>query len=269
MIDSADFLKILPDLAKAIPQNGVVTVLTGAGVSAESGIPTFREARTGLWEKYDPAELATMEAFLNNPKLVWAWYQWRRELVSKAIPNPGHLALSALEQHLNQDTEKFVLITQNVDSLHHRAGSKNIIELHGNIMREVCLDCYQKTNSPTSMSPDGEIPRCSNCGGLIRPDVVWFGEQLPQKSLDLAWQAARNCDIFLSVGTSAIVQPAASLPMIAYQNEAIIIEVNINQTPLSPYVDFVLQGFSSIVLPKLISRVWNIKMISFSKNDEK
>src|SRR2546430_4230245 len=175
-------------------------VLTGAGISAESGLATFRDAQTGLWSKFKPEELATAEAFRRNPKLVWDWYAWRREQALKAEPNPGHLALVEIEKR----APEFLLVTQNVDGLHARAGSKRIVELHGNIHRFRCFE-----NNCASDNFDVEHGRCRSCGGLLRPDVVWFGEMLPIDALETAVTAAENCDVFFSIGTSSVVYPAA------------------------------------------------------------
>ncbi|MEW5959773.1 MAG: NAD-dependent deacylase [Chloroflexota bacterium] len=237
---------IPPALVETLRQAQYVTVLTGAGISAESGVPTFRQAQTGLWAKYNPEELATPQAFLRNPRLVWDWYAWRRELVAKAEPNPGHLALAQLEQRL----PRFTLITQNVDGLHQRAGSRSVIELHGNIQRTICfqertgVDCWPET---------GEIPpHCPQCGALLRPDVVWFGEMLPEPALHAALVAAEACDVFLSVGTSSVVQPAASIPFTALQAGAVTVEINPDATPLTPYVAYALPGPAGQILPGLL-----------------
>ena len=222
-----------------------VTVLTGAGISAESGVPTFREAQSGLWSKYDPQELATPSAFINNPGLVWDWYNWRRELISKASPNPGHSVLANLENL----TSEFTLITQNVDGLHQKAGSRKVIELHGNIARARCWENSHLFDSWEEVGNDP--PTCSKCGSILRPDVVWFGESLPRQALTLATEASENCDIFFSIGTSALVHPAASLPLIAKRNGVSIIEINVQTTPLTPEADFFLQGPAGKVLNEL------------------
>lgn len=238
---------IPPDLIDALRSARHVAVLTGAGISAESGVPTFREAQTGLWTKYDPSELATPQAFQHNPKLVWEWYAWRRELVSKAHPNPGHLALVEFEQRL----PNFTLITQNVDSLHQRAGSRNVIELHGNITRTKCFD---EEDAIASWPPTTEFPpRCPQCGGYLRPDVVWFGESLPRQALADAFAAAEQCDLFFSIGTSALVHPAASLPVIAIQRGVTVVEINPDETPLTPNVTYALSGPAGQILPELLT----------------
>jgi NAD-dependent deacetylase len=241
-------------LIQAIQEANHITALTGAGISAESGIPTFREEQTGLWSHYDPEELATPQAFRANPKLIWEWYRWRQEIIRQAEPNPGHTALAQIESLAQQHEFFFSLITQNVDGLHKRAGNHNIIELHGNINRSKCATCgiigddipQNKTN----------IPRCNRCGGLQRPDVVWFGENLPAFALQASWEAAQICDIFLSIGTSVLVQPAASLPLIAKNKGATVIEINPNETPITSLADYRLQGCSGEILPQLVKVVW-------------
>ncbi|HSO07412.1 MAG TPA: NAD-dependent deacylase [Pelomicrobium sp.] len=223
-----------------------VVVLTGAGVSAESGVPTFRDAQTGLWAKYDPHELATPEAFQRNPKLVWEWYAWRREMVGGVEPNPGHVALAELE-FLVPD---LVLVTQNVDGLHRRAGSRRVLELHGDITRVKCFDC----DAPAARWADEPVPPpCALCGGPLRPDVVWFGEMLPLRELEQAMEAARLADVFLSVGTSALVYPAAALPEVALQGGAVVVEINSAATALTPHCAHSLRGASGVVLPALVA----------------
>lgn len=223
-----------------------VVVLTGAGVSAESGVPTFRDAQTGLWARYDPTELATPQAFQHNPQLVWDWYAYRRQMTAAAQPNPAHFALAALEQRY----PAFTLITQNVDGLHRRAGSRAVIELHGNIARVRCFDCAAYAEN---WDEAGELPpRCTRCGGMLRPDVVWFGEMLPQQELGRAYAAARQAEVFLAVGTSAVVQPAASLPLLAQNADAYLIEVNPAATDLTPLVDCWLNAPAGVALPALL-----------------
>jgi NAD-dependent deacetylase len=229
-----------------------VAVLTGAGISAESGIPTFREAQTGLWARYNPEELATPEAFRRNPKLVWEWYAWRQQRIRQAEPNPGHQALVFMEQHIAD----FTLITQNVDGLHRRAGSHRIVELHGNIFRAKCFD---EDRLVASSPEDGEFPpHCPHCGGLLRPDVVWFGETLPASALHAAEQAAKNAEILFSIGTSALVYPAADLPFLTLRAGATVVEINPQPTPLSPHVTFSLHGPAGELLPALVNQVWEI-----------
>ncbi len=235
-----------------------IAALTGAGVSAESGVPTFRQAQTGLWAQFDPEELATAEAFQHNPKLVWEWYAWRRELVSKAYPNLGHIALADMEAQLTGPGRRFTLITQNVDGLHRLAGNENVIELHGNIHRTKCFS----ENVVIDEWPDlGEVPpNCPRCGSYLRPDVVWFGEAMPVDEWRAASEAAWTCDVFFSIGTSALVQPAASLPYRALKCGAMVIEINSELTPLSQTASsehfYQLRGKSGEVLPALVKMVW-------------
>jgi NAD-dependent deacetylase len=226
-----------------------VAVLTGAGISAESGIPTFREAQSGLWARYDPVELATPEAFQRNPRLVWEWYTWRKDLISQSAPNPGHHALVEMETFY----PGFSLITQNVDGFHRLSGSRNVIELHGNIFRTKCSleDRIILEWPETEQVP----PQCPRCDGYLRPDVVWFGESLPSEALDSAFQAVNSCHVFLSIGTSALVEPAASLPILALNNGAFVIEINPQETPLTPMANHSIQGPAGEVLPQLITEI--------------
>jgi len=239
-----------PALLDSLRRAGQVVVLTGAGISAESGVPTFRQAQTGLWAQYDPQQLATPAAFRRQPQLVWDWYAWRRELVTGVAPNPGHFALASMESHV----PAFTLITQNVDSLHQRAGSRHVIELHGNVARVKCSreDRVVESWPATEERP----PRCPHCGAFLRPDVVWFGEALPAAALHAANEAARLADVFLTVGTSGLVQPAASLPLLAADNGALTVEINIEDTPLSPRMDYTLRGPSGVILPALVASTW-------------
>lgn len=239
-------LDLPDDLMDALRKAERVVVLTGAGVSAESGVPTFREAQTGLWRQYDPRELATPQAFARNPRLVWEWYQWRRQLIEKARPNPAHYALVDLEQNIPQ----FLLVTQNIDGFHWAAGSRDMVELHGNIARTKCFD----EGAPVDSWEDtGEVPpRCPHCGGPLRPDVVWFGEGIPAHALEAAWEASAACDVFLSVGTSAAVAPAASFPLLAKRHGAAVAEINPAQTSVSMVVDWSIRGRAGEVLPELV-----------------
>jgi NAD-dependent deacetylase len=233
-------------LITKLKQANAVCVLTGAGISAESGVPTFR-GDEGLWKKFRPEELANFDAFISNPRLVWEWYNYRKHLISQVKPNAGHYALVAMEARFPE----FHLITQNVDGLHRLAGSQRIYELHGNIMRSRCVDCNKQVTE-VSFAADAELPRCE-CGGLIRPDVVWFGEALPQQELRLAFEAARRAEVFLCVGTSAIVQPAASLPIEAKYAGAYVVEINLEPTPISTVVDESIMGKSGEILPRLMT----------------
>ncbi len=220
-----------------------VVVLTGAGVSAESGIPTFRGAG-GLWRKYRTTDLATPQAFRRDPGLVWEFYNWRREMMAACEPNAAHYTIAAMEQALTD----FTLITQNIDGLHQRAASRKALALHGSIWRVRCTGCDYSGEDHRVPLP--EIPpRCARCASLLRPDVVWFGESLPGDVLEAAWAAASRAALMLVVGTSALVQPAASLPLLAQRHGAILIEVNSDETPLSSYADQILRGPAAEVLP--------------------
>ncbi len=223
-----------------------VTALTGSGISAESGVPTFRDAQTGLWSNYPPEDLATPEAFRKNPRMVWEWYAGRRQRIAQVRPNAGHLALACMEALY----PGFTLVTQNVDGLHQQAGSRNVIELHGNLQRTKCFD--ENLPVETWHETGDNPPRCPRCGGLLRPDVVWFGEQLPAEALRAATQAAKNSEVFFSIGTSSLVEPAASLSYLALQAGACLIEINPNRTPLSASAAYTLSGPAGEVLPALL-----------------
>jgi NAD-dependent deacetylase len=215
-------------------------------MSAESGVPTFRDAQTGLWARFRPEDLATPDAFERDPERVWAWYEWRRELVRNAEPHAGHRALVELAGRVSQ----FTLVTQNVDGLHQRAGSVGVVEYHGNILRDRCAgEGICRERSPHSTSG---LPECSTCGALLRPDVVWFGEAIPRQALQQADAVAADCDCFLSIGTAALVYPAAGLAERALRSGAKVIEVNIEPTELSPLADVVLTGPAGVVLPGLV-----------------
>lgn len=231
-----------------------VVVLTGAGVSQESGVPTFRDSLDGLWAQYDPQQLATPQAFRRDPKLVWDWYEHRREMLGAVAPNPGHVAIAELEQLVPQ----MVVVTQNIDGLHQRAGSTDVIPLHGDIRRHRCFaDCqgnptfvdietfaWERANGP---------PACPLCGAWVRPDVVWFGEMLPPGAFQRAEGLCRHADVVLVVGTSGEVQPAASLPRFARRHRATIIEVNPNPSAITPDAHIFLQGTSGVILPQVIA----------------
>jgi NAD-dependent deacetylase len=227
-------------------QTRSMCVLTGAGVSAESGVPTFRGA-DGLWAKFKPEELATFSAFLRNPELVWEWYAYRKKVMKEVVPNPAHHALVSMEELV----EDFTLVTQNVDNLHTRAGSKRVLELHGNIERSYCVECHWSYDE-VMLGEDRTVPRCMRCGGLIRPDVVWFGELLPEEVYHQAERAAERCDLFLCVGTSAVVYPAASLPLIARDHGAYVVEINRERTEISPRVHETILGNAGEILPQLV-----------------
>ncbi|MEZ4767572.1 MAG: NAD-dependent deacylase [Caldilineales bacterium] len=228
-----------------------LVVLTGAGMSKESGIPTFREAQDGLWARYDPQQLATPQGFRANPALVWDWYQYRLGLVERAEPNPGHLAVAALEDRL----PGVVVITQNVDGLHGRAGSRDVLELHGSIRRFKCLRGHGGLSMDDLAGQPDSPPRCPRpgCGALMRPDVVWFGEQLDSGVIQRAFVESEACDVMLIVGTSGVVHPAASLPYQARNRRARIIEVNPTRSELTDLAHVFLQGPAGQVLPTVLS----------------
>ncbi len=235
----------IPDaLITALRDARLVCILTGAGVSAESGVPTFRDAQEGLWAQYEPQDLATPEAFLADPALIWRWYRWRRQLVAGAEPNAGHLAIAELAKIVPQLT----LITQNVDSLHQRAGSTGVIEFHGNLFDDRCFAEGTLTSGDDSL----DVPTCPDCGGNLRPGVVWFGEAIPAAALDESCAAASDCDVFLSVGTSSLVYPAAGLADLARDNGATVVEINPLPTTHAADFDFTIAGNSGVVLPELI-----------------
>jgi NAD-dependent deacetylase len=248
-------MEINNNFIEILSQAQHVTVLTGAGVSAESGIKTFRDP-DGLWTKFNPQELASVSGFMANPKLVWDWYSYRRDIVNHAEPNPGHFALAEMEMLF----PKFTLITQNVDRLHQRAGSTNVVELHGNIMENFCLNCRKPYNAETAL-PEGEIAKCAYCGGLIRPAVVWFGEMLPANAINAAYKGVENCDVLFSVGTSGEVYPAAQLPSMAKHAGAIVVEVNPNKTSISYYMDYVFNNPSGEVLPIIVEKIKETRSI--------
>ena len=232
-----------------------LVIFTGAGVSRESGIPTFREAQTGLWEQYNPEDLATPAAFRRNPELVWNWYGYRQDMVESIQPNLGHRALAALEQLI----PRVVVLTQNIDGLHRAAGSSDVVELHGNLLRAKCsTDCRgAPTIVDVSTLPDRDAapPRCPYCGSFLRPDIVWFGEVLPEDALDRASRVSAECDAMLVVGTSGVVFPAAAIPIIASEAGAPIIEVNPEPSGITPLADVYLGGPGGEVLPELLAAV--------------
>ncbi len=217
-----------------------IAVLTGAGVSAESGVATFRDP-DGLWAKFSPRELASMDGFLANPERVREWYAHRKAIATSVEPNPGHYALAALQQ---KTTGTFALVTQNVDRLHQRAGSRNVLEVHGNLIENRCNDCGRIR--------EDDLLTCPACSGVMRPNVVWFGEELPQDVFAAAEQAAMSCDVMIVAGTSAEVWPAAGLPYTAKRYGGVVVEVNPNRTELSLEAHYVLNGTSAQILPQLI-----------------
>jgi len=248
--------RVLDDLAARLRSARAVAAMTGAGISAESGVPTFRGA-DGLWRTYSAADLATPEAFARDPDLVWQWYRWRQGIIGRAQPNAGHVALARFQSRL----PGFTLITQNVDGLHQRAGSTDVIELHGNIWRARCArgcGVVRETRAdPSGAGPaggEGPLPVCP-CGALLRPDIVWFGEALDPRHAGAATRAAEACEVFLAIGTSALVYPAAGLPLVAGRAGAVVVEINVDDTPLTPHADIVLRGTAAGLLPALEARL--------------
>jgi len=239
---------MIEKVAEVILKSKHLIALTGAGISAESGIPTFR-GPNGLWKRYRPEDLATPEAFARNPKLVWEWYAWRINLVLNAKPNPAHYALAELEK---MNLLK-MLITQNVDDLHERAGSKKIVHLHGEILKVVCTRCeYEaRLNAPPKDIP----PKCPMCQALLRPGVVWFGEPIPPAALSLAFSEAEMADVILVVGTSGVVMPAGQIPYIVKSHGGIVIEINIQESAITPIADFFITGRAGEVLPRIVNEI--------------
>ncbi len=243
----------LNELIDMLARQPRVAVLTGSGISAESGIPTFRGA-DGLWKQFRAEELATPEAFRRDPKLVWEWYRFRRQIIREAEPNAGHLALAEMEKRLPH----FVLITQNVDGLHQRSGSRKVIELHGNIFIDRCVQCGKEVDRSLDPESNEEIPHCE-CGGLFRPGVVWFGETLPPDALDRAWNAAEQCEVFFSIGTSAVVYPAAGLPELAHRRGARVVEINPEATAVSVHADLIMRESAAKALPEIVAHLQSVK----------
>jgi len=245
-------MKLPEGLITALNNADNILVLTGAGMSAESGVPTFRDAQTGLWKKFRPEDLATPEAFIDHPRMVWDWYEERRTNIRAVVPHAGHFALVEIEQHF----KSFLLATQNVDSLHQKAGSQQVVELHGNIMLSMCSKTgkhidEQWVNSATTRPPASP----HHPDGLARPGVVWFGEELPAGPLNLATASAYDCDICFSIGTSTLVQPAASLPFVALKSGATVVEINPVPTALSEQAHFSLQATAAEVLPLIAANL--------------
>lgn len=232
-------------LIQLLRESPEVVAFTGAGVSSESGVPTFRGPE-GIWNKFKPEELASMNAFMRNPELVWEWYAHRRTIISNVQPNAGHIALAQLEKLVPQCT----VVTQNIDNLHRRAGSRRIHELHGNIERSFCMSCGRTTREIPVLDK-GMVPHCS-CGGTLRPDVVWFGEMLPEEEWDASVRVTERSDVFFSIGTSAVVYPAASLPSMAKRARAYLVEINPEPTSLTDIADEFLQGPSGTILPEIV-----------------
>lgn len=221
-----------------------VVFVTGAGISQESGIPTFR-GKDGLWRNYDAMKLATIDAFYDNPKLVWEWYNERRQNIFNSEPNLGHKAIAELENFV-----KVFVLTQNIDGLHQKAGSSNVLELHGSIIKIKCTVCDFKDELLTEFS---NLPPLCKCGNILRPDVVWFGEGLPQDVWQEAIIQASSCDVMIVAGTSLVVSPANTLPIYAKQNNAVLIEINPDETIMSSDMDLSIRSTSAVALPELIS----------------
>jgi len=251
---------ISPTLVARVISAGQVTAFTGAGISAESGVPTFR-GTDGIWAKLNPEELATMDAFMRNPELVWEWYAHRKKVIAEVRPNPGHEALVALERLC----PRFAVITQNIDNLHRRAGSTKVFELHGNIERNYCMACGHRVSNESVLAAGG-VPKCPECGGKVRPDVVWFGEMLPEDEWEGAVRAAQSSDVFFSIGTSSVVYPAASLPLMAREGGAYLVEINPEPTPLTEHADEYLCGPAGEILPAIVNAVSSARAKSASRN---
>ena len=241
------------DLTDSIATAGHVVVLTGAGVSAESGVPTFRDAQTGLWAKHRPEDLATPQAFARDPELVTRWYDERRVKLASLAPNDGHRALVDLQRWMTSRDRQFTLLTQNVDRLHHAAGSEGVVELHGTLWVWRCESCGEEREERGG--PFDSHPLGCACGGLRRPGVVWFGEMLPPGALAAAERAIQSCDVFMSIGTSAVVYPAAGFAQAAKARGARVAEFNRDPTPITDLVDWSVQGLSATTLPELVRRL--------------
>ena len=232
--------------AGAVRESRSMCVLTGAGVSAESGVPTFR-GPGGMWRNRDPMSLATPEAFAADPKTVWEWYQWRRDLIRKCAPNPGHAAIARIEREKGD----FLLVTQNVDGLHRLAGSRKLVEFHGSIWAVRCTGCgrEEELRSDFPLLP----PRCPSCGALLRPGVVWFGEQIPRRALEASLAMLERCDLLLVAGTSSVVQPSASFAFSVSQRGGTVIEVNLEETQISEAARFSFRGKTGELLPAILA----------------
>ena len=236
-------IQIDDSLIDSLRKSESIVFFTGAGVSSESGIHTFR-GKEGLWNKFRPEELASFDAFIRNPELVWEWYNYRKKIIHDSQPNPAHLTIAEMQYHFKD----VIVVTQNVDNLHRRAGSKKIFELHGNIERNFCVNCKRHHNEELDFSSG--VPRCE-CGGLIRPDVVWFGEYLPEDQFLGGEKAAVNSDVFFVVGTSGIVYPAAGLVYIAKSSGSILVEINVEETEISSIMNYSYFGKAGEILPQI------------------
>jgi len=249
-------MRISGSLLSSLAEARSIVAFTGAGISAESGVPTFRGA-TGIWNKMRAEELASMDAFMKNPDLVWEWYAHRKRIIAEVQPNAGHIALALMEKIVPD----FVVITQNIDNLHRRAGSTRIHELHGNIERNYCMDCGTRFSDEDVLQQGAGVPHCSACGGKIRPDVVWFGEMLPEDEWEASVRATESAALFLSIGTSGAVYPAAALPTMAKRSGAYLVEVNPEPTPLADAADEFLQGPAGTILPALYEALHEVRKV--------
>lgn len=252
----------LRPIAEELRRARSLVVITGAGISAESGIRTFRDTMEGLWKDFDPQKLATPQAFAADPATVTRWYDWRRRGCLEAEPNPGHLALAAIEREMTKRNGTFTLLTQNVDRLHQRAGSTNVVELHGTIMRWRCTVTGQEVEPGPEEFATCPMPSpfSDAKGALLRPCVVWFGEALPQSALEAAFDAVQTCDLFMTVGTSSIVYPAAGFVEFAAQRGAVTVEVNRDATPATGLVDHAARGLAGELLPRIVAEAWGGKI---------
>lgn len=239
-------MEIDQSLINILRKSNSLVFFSGAGISAESGIPTFR-GEGGIWNKLKPEELANFDAFMKNPKMVWEWYNHRKNIINESKPNAAHITIAEFQNHF----EEVTVVTQNIDNLHRRAGSRKVFELHGNIERNYCVDCKTYYNEELEFK-DG-IPKCK-CGGLIRPDVVWFGEFLPEYEFEEGEKASMNADIFFIIGTSAVVYPAAGLIQSAKRGGALLVEINLTKTEISSIVDYSFTGKAGEILPALLEK---------------
>ena len=237
------------ELLSRLKSSKNVGAICGAGISRESGVPTFR-GEDGLWKRFKPEELANFDAFIGNPKLVWEWYNYRKRLISEVKPNPGHYALFEMENLF----DNFLVITQNVDNLHKKAGSENLIELHGNIMLSECIKCNRKYDDLPFQENAVSVPKCE-CKGIIRPDVVWFGELIPEDLLGRCYEFLKECQFLFVIGTSGYVYPAASFPLIAKENGAFLVEINTEITNISYMMDEIFTGQSGKILPEIVKKI--------------
>lgn len=241
----------MEELISLIKKSNNIIVFTGAGISKDSGIQTFRD-KDGLWKDFDPNIYATYEGFMSDPVRVWQWYLYRYTKIKEAQPNWGHHFVATLEKYF----KNFAVITQNIDGLHSKSGSKKVIELHGNIHRVKCCSCKNKYNTD-EVNFDIMPPLCE-CGGLLRPDVVWFGESLPQKELNMAFTYASNAQLAIVIGTSCLVYPAAEIPFIVKRNGGAVIEFNPEDTPLTDYADISIKDVNDVFYRKLISEITSV-----------